>query len=152
MKRLIILLCILSGASASALSPGITVGTWNPGSSLYLGGTIGLTERFEAELFSVLPIMPEPFRGISAGAAVTGALFAPRELRSGEGTLFFNSYLSAGYLHGRDDRGIFLRITPLTTGGPYYGIRERAASFGLFYSLEAESVSVFWNIFLIDFY
>ncbi len=152
MKRLIILLFILSGAYASALSPGITFGTWNPGSSLYLGGTVGVSERFEAELFSVLPMMPEPFSGISAGAAVTGALFSPRELHSGEGTLFFNSYLSAGYLHGTDDRGVFLRVTPLATGGPYYGIRERAANLGFFYSFESESMSVFWNIFLIDFY
>lgn len=144
--------CLIFGGSLFGLSHGITLGTFNPGSSVVAGTTFGITQRFEAELFSVIPAAPIPFSGISGGAAVTASLSGPRELHSGEGTLFFGAYLSAGYLYGADSHGVFLRLTPLAVGGPYYGIRERAASVNLFYDIKNSEFSVFWNIFLIDLY
>ncbi len=152
-KRIcLISLFVCLGATASAFSYGITVGTWNPGSRVYLGTSIGLTQHIEAELFTTAQVTPIPFDSISGGAAITASLMAPREFRSGEASLYANAYLSAGYLHGTDSRGVFLRITPLAAGGPYYGMRERGVSAGLLYDPWNTEFSFFINLFLLDFY
>ena len=147
-----------------AASYGLSLGSWSSaegqgslgsGLQVYVGGTLGLASRIEAEVFSVIQATPDPFSTLHCGMGLTFALAAPREFASHEATLYYNAYLSAGFLTSLDEDplgSIYVRITPISIGGPYYGKRERAASLGALYDLHDGSFSLFWNLFLLDFY
>lgn len=161
---LLIMLMLLACQIPWALTHGVTLGTWSrspgstfmePGTYGYAGGTFGLTPRLEAELFTVIQATPAPFAHTYAGGALSAALADPREYRYDRAPLYLNVYLTAGYLRsltGTDEHALFIRFTPLALGGPYYRMRERGASVGMLYNLKDHSWSLFWNIFLLDFY
>lgn len=161
---LVTMLMLLACQMPWTMTHGLTLGTWSrsPGGTFmeagtygYAGGTFGLTPRLEAETFTVFQITPSPFSDTYGGAALSAALASPREYRENRATLFLNMYLTAGYIRsltGSSEHALFVRFTPLGVGGPYYRTRERGASIGVLYSLTDQSWSLFWNLFLLDYY
>jgi len=155
---------VVMAAALFATSVGMTIGTWSmvpgngtlsDGTYAYFGGTVGLSPRFEAELFTIMQATPHPLSEIQGGLAVTYAFAAEREIAGGGAPSWLNAYVTTGVLQGLQgtpNTSIFLRITPLSVGAPYYHTRERAASVGVLYNLTESSFSVFWNIFLFDIY
>lgn len=166
----ILLILLLNSALTFGYSTGITIGTWgqalssnlmDPGTYIQLGMVRGITDRFEAELFTAVQVTPLPGSTLYAGAGLIFSAAGPREHTDDRIPPYYNALFSAGVLagmnelyHGPSDikTAIYLRFTPLALKGPYYGKRERAATAGLMYCLHDQSISAFWNILLYDFY
>jgi hypothetical protein len=160
----VFIMMVVMAATLFATSVGMTIGTWSmvpgngtisDGAYAYFGGTVGLSSRFEAEFFTVVQATPNPLSEIQGGLALTFAFAADREITGGQAPSWLNAYITAGVLQGlqgTQNTSVFLRITPLSVGGPYYHTRERAASVGILYDMTESSFSVFWNIFLFDIY
>lgn len=169
MKRrvcMIYLLILMVTYSLSAFDVGITMGTFDAlqhnglaedGTHIQLGTVIGISPRWDFEAFAVTQATPRPFGDAAVGTAVSFALMGPvyEHPVIKEVPPFANMYASLGFLGnvgGDDAYGPFFRLTPISVGGPQFLLRERGASVGVFYNIPDEKVTVFWNIFLLDFY
>lgn len=169
MKKLIVwLVCILlfSLNQLAALDLGISLGTFDAsnkhnlvdeGSHVQLGIVMGIAPRWDVETFIIAQATPCPLGDVLGGAAISFALMGPvyehpsvKEIPS-----YGNAYMSLGFMGNpvdSDTYGPFFRIVPITVGGPQFRLRERGASVGIFYNIAGDSVTIFWNIFLLDFY
>lgn len=169
MKKLfMILLGVLffSVGSLSALDVGISLGTFDAyhrhdlvedGTHIQIGLVTGFAPRWEVETFLVAQASPHPFGEVLGGAAVSFALMGPVYTHTTVDEIppYGNAFLSIGFMGdpvSSTSYGPFLRLTPISAGGPQFKMRERGASTGIYYNLATESVTVFWNIFLLDFY
>lgn len=169
MKRLLFMISLLLFMvtnSLSAFDVGITIGTFDglqhnaltdEGTHVQLGTVVEISPRWDLEAFVVTQATPRPFMDVAVGTAVSFALMGPvyehRVVK--EVPPFGNMYASLGFLGnvgGDDAYGPFIRLTPISVGGPQFLLRERGASVGVFYNIPGEKVTVFWNIFLLDFY
>lgn len=162
MKKSAILLIIVSVLlPLGALDYGFSLAPWSftggvtPG--LYGGGgfNLGLTPRWEAEVFAVTEVTPAPGDTVLAGVQVGFSLLGDRI------PTYFNSVIDLGYLHGLSGLSstaagtggggvtrsnyLLLRLSPLAIGNPTFGMRDRIFSVGLLYRIEDRSVSWVWN-------
>lgn len=165
-----IIILLLIPSAAFSYSTGFTIGTWGnapqsgvmeQGSYVQAGLVTGLTQRLELELVSVVQAAPVPGSALFGGGGLIWSFAGPREFMDGRTPPYYNAALSFGVLAGADemyqnpgpvDVVVYLRVTPLVLKGPFYGKRERAATFGLSYSIQNQEVSAFWNILMVDFY
>lgn len=153
--------------SRSAFDLGFTVGhgalSFNkftgPGLSMTLGLTMGVSQRFEIDVVSLVEIVPHPFGDVVVGAEVAYALLGERSFGDNRAGIGINTYLSAGLLFSdHTPNGNYLptyltfSITPVAVGSPYSGKRERLAKMGVAWNFQNNSVSMYWSIALYDYY
>ncbi len=156
-----------SDVAKSAFDLGITFGhgalSFNrftgPGLSMTLGLTLGLSQRMELDLVSLIELVPHPFGDVVAGAEFTFALLGERSFGDNRAGIGINTYLSAGLLfsnHTPDRRYaptyLTFSVTPIAVGSPYSGRRERFAKMGVAWNFQDNSVSMYWSIALYDYY
>lgn len=156
-----------SDVAKSAFDLGITFGhgalSFNrftgPGLSMTLGLTLGLSQRMELDLVSLIELVPHPFGDVVAGAEFTFALLGERSFGDNRAGIGINTYLSAGLLfsnHTPDRRYaptyLTFSVTPIVVGSPYSGKRERFAKMGVAWNFQDNSVSMYWSISLYDYY
>jgi len=158
--------CIMLAAAASlpAMDFGVSAGTWSAprsnefldeGTHASLGGVLGLSPRWELELFTLAQLTPDPFGELLGGASLSYALAGPVHGELQEVPSYLNAYVGLGFVSGitgSDSWGPFVRITPVSLGGPRFMVRERAAAVGGFYNVPEKSFTLFWNVFLLDFF
>lgn len=158
-------LLVVVGA-LSAASFGFSFGTLDShpsgtmvseGTHAQIGTLVGFGSRWEVEAFAGTQITPEPFSDLVGGAVLSFALLGPVHPHANgtEVPSYANMYAGLGFIGNfpeMDAYGPILRITPLSVGGPQFVMRERAGTLGVFYNIPMQSVTFFWNIFLVDFY
>lgn len=130
-----------------------------PGLSMTLGLTMGVTQRMEIDLVSLIELVPHPFGDVVVGAELAFALLGERAFADNRAGIGINTYLSAGLLfsdHTPDGRYaptyLTCSITPIVVGSPYSGKRERLAKMGVAWNFQNNSVSMYWSIALYDLY
>ncbi len=169
MKRRIVVtiwyLLIMVGA-LSAATFGLSFGTLDShvsdpllssGTHAQFGTLVGFGSRWEVETFVGTQITPDPFSDLVGGAVISFALMGPVHPHAHvtEVPPYANMYAGLGFMGNfpdLDSYGPVLRVTPISVGGPQFVMRERAGTLGIFYNIPMQSVTIFWNIFLVDFY
>ncbi len=144
-----------------ALEAGLSIGTFS-GDSHFTKGThasfgfvSGVTPRIEFESSLVSQITPKPFSNLKLKTSLSVALVAPMYYMGERDALYANIFLALGIIHSLpfdDAWGPFITITPLVTGGPQFLRKERVASISLYYDVPSNSVSFFFQLFVLDFY
>ena len=133
----------------------------SPGEFAAFGLTYGLSPRFEAGASIIPRLSSEPFDDIFAEGHLGLSLFGDRIKKAGGPGIYINGLLDAGLLFGTHgilsgtaeySKALFLRLTPITLGNPYYGRRDRILSVGLIYDVDANSASLFMNLIAADFF
>lgn len=155
-------LCVTALLSA-AMPFGISVGTWASGASFASAGThasvgavLGLAPYLEVESNLTVGFSPTFASTILGSVGINIPLVTPLYFANNQAPLYYNAFLSLGYLGGYDRvdqkplHALFVRLTPFTLGGPYYSRRERALAFSLLYDLEKRALGVAWNLFGFD--
>jgi hypothetical protein len=164
----------LAGSIAGAQDLAFSIGAWSffrsaggdlpsrsPGLFASFGACYGLTPRLEAGASVVPRLAPAPFDDLFVEEHVGISLIGDRVSETGGPAIYINTLLDIGILFGAHNvisgapgfsRALFLRLTPLALGNPYYGRRDRMFSTGLIYDYDAGSVSLFMNIIAADFY
>ena len=165
MKRtlLIIILFTLVPFCVFTSSVAISIGSFdglqtqnliNDGVHAQLGTVISIAPRWEAELFMATMLTPEIGEDIIGGAAVSFALMGPVYTEE-EVPPYGNTLVGLGFLGNLstgESWGPVIRMTVLTVGGPRFVMRERGPTLSLFYDIPGKSVTLLYNIFLLDFY
>lgn len=168
------LFLILAVAGAGAQDLAFSLGSWsffpnaegelpggNPGLFPSFGATYGITRNLEAGVSIIPRLTPSPFDDIFVEEHVGLSLFGERMKASGGPALYINAVLDAGFLFGAHHvlsgdplytRALFLRLTPIALGNPFYGRRDRMLSAGLIYDYDKGSVSLFASLIAADFY
>ncbi len=165
MKRVtlttLVLLLLVAPLVAGSLA--LSLGTWNlppssgvvsEGSFVQVGGVWAFAPRWEVELFLISEATPNIGGQLLGGTALTLALLSPHNPPPEEAPLYLNLYLSLGFLGKFESAspayGPFIRLSPLAVGGPRFKVRERSLNLSLFYNIPQNSVTIFWNLFLVD--
>lgn len=170
---LAIFLLLAIGASC-AQDLAFSIGSWSflpdaagktpargPGLFPSFGATYGVTRYLEAGVAMIPRITPKPFDELFIEEHVGLSLFGERVKTSGGPAVYINTLLDAGFLFGAHEllsgspeysRAVFVRLTPITLGNPYYGRRDRMLSVGLVYDYDAKSASLFLTLIASDFY
>ncbi|MFA5852694.1 MAG: hypothetical protein WC820_08335 [Spirochaetales bacterium] len=168
------LFILLTAGAACAQDLAFSIGTWSflpdaagklpggtPGVFPSFGATYGITRYLEAGVAIIPRLTPKPFDDIFVEEHVGVSLFGERVKASGGPAVYINTLLDAGFIFGAHNvisgapvysRALFLRITPITLGNPYYGRRDRMLSVGLVYDYDANSTSLFVSLIAADFY
>jgi len=168
------LFLLLAAGAACAQDLAFSMGTWSffpdaagkspgggPGVFPSLGATYGITRYLEAGVAIIPRLTPRPFDDIFVEEHLGVSLFGERVKTSGGPAVYINTLLDAGFLFGAHNvlsgspdysRALFLRVTPITLGNPYYGRRDRLLSLGLIYDYDANSTSLFVSLIAADFY
>ena len=163
--RIITILCLLLSASLSA-SPdaGISLSTFShiagdsvleQGTYAKLGGLLTLTKTIEAEISTTVRLLPEIGSQMMIRTGVNYALLATAFRMSAEVPQYPNMFLGfGGFINtpGFDSWGPVLSLTPLTTGGPEFRRKERFATISVAYDIPNGHLSLFFELFGIDFY
>lgn len=143
----------------SAVTLGLSAGTWSlprsqelftVGTYVTVGAVAGVSDQVEVEMFTLAQATPDPLSTIMGGLALSYALVGPVHEPLDEVPGYLNVYVGGGMLVGSGSWGPFIRITPLSIGGPRFLVRERAASIGAFYDVPTHACTIFWNIFIVD--
>ena len=170
----LVLFMLITAGAARAQDLAFSLGTWSflpdaagqlpggtPGLFPSFGATYGITRHLEAGLAIIPRMTPEPFDDIFVEEHVGVSLFGERVSRSGGPAVYINTLLDAGFLFGAHNvlsgspgysRALFIRVTPITLGNPYYGRRDRLLSAGIIYDYDANSASLFLSLIAADFY
>jgi hypothetical protein len=169
MKKFFFTVCsfiLLSSVSLHSSSFAVSLGTFdglipNPtileGSHLHAGIVAGISSSLELEVFVNTSVTPLPFHEFIGGTSLNLALMGPvyGYKSSYEVPPYGNAYIGIGFIGNLTNLGSYgpvIRFTPISVGGPEFVLRERAGTLGLFYDIPSNSVTLFWNIFLLDFY
>lgn len=135
-----------------AASPSLVDST---GTHAQLGISYAAAPRLELEAFTVMRLTPDPFSHMKAALAISLPLATDLFMHDGKAPLYYNAYATLGYMmtvKGAPSHTLFLRLTPLSLGGPYYGTRERSLVFALLYDLTNKAFSLSCNLFMFDYY
>ncbi len=158
-----ILLFSLSPLGATKVA--LSIGTWNlpakndvvaEATFVQTGFLFSFARRWEVEAFLISEATPQVGHQLLVGSAITLALLGVTDPPPEIVPSYLNLYLSLGFM-GRLDSldsayGPFIRLSPLAVGGPRFKLRERSLNFSLFYNIPHNSFTIFWNIFLLDFF
>lgn len=143
---------------------GISLGMFDAqhDSALFADGThaqaglvAGIAPRWEGELFVIASATPEPLSETLGGLGFSYALMGPIHDKADEVPTYATAYISGGFMADFDafsSYGPYVRFTPLSVGGPQFRLRERTLSFGAYYNIPDRSVTLFWNVFHLDFF
>lgn len=125
------------------------------GTHVQAGLVAGLSPRWESETFVIASTTPEPFSQVLGGIGFSYALMGPVYEGSGEVPPYATMYLGFGFMGepgASSNYGPYIKLTPLSVGGPQFRLRERTLTFGAYYNIPQQSVTLFWNLFQLDFY
>lgn len=160
---ILFVMLFMTALLSAALPFGISVGTWASGASFgpagthgSIGAVLGLAPYLEVESTLILGLTPTLPSTILGSVGINIPLVTPLYFTNQQATLYYNAFLSFGYLGGYDRveqkplHALFVRLTPFTVGGPYYTRRERALAFSVLYDLEKQALGVVWNLFGFD--
>ena len=136
MKRIaVIIMLIVSLGSLYAgdyydisLSIGHGIYRWpEKGISFSYGMNVGLSERWEMEVWGVSELLPMPFANNMFGIDFSAAILGPRSTASKVAGSGINTLIGIGGFYRTDNNGAgpMVSITPLTVGSPISGRRER---------------------------
>ena len=160
-KALILLMIILSCALPAsdhhdiALSFGHSMYRWpEKGISFSYGINIGLSSRWEMDIWGISEMVPRPFRSNMFGVDFSYMLLGPRSTASKVAGTGINMMLSIGGFYRTDNNGAgpILSITPLTVGSPVSGRRERLLKTGIGYDAVNNEVVVTFSLLNLDYY
>ena len=159
---------MISPNAAEALDFSASLGTWRfVGSNstfAYAGLGIGAAGRLEAGAGVVPRIIEDrstnEFSRLYSEIHIAYALYGDRARPSGIVGTYANILLELGYLFGLDKNAIddfatgsvFLRLTPLALGNPYYGRRDRIAATTLFFAPGPKTWGIAFTLFQSDFF
>ena len=125
----------------------------------YFGISKGLTEQFEANIFTQVELTPSIVSDVQIGFDVSYSLLGKRWDAEGYAGSGVNMLASAGILtgfHNPEGRfaidSVFVRLTPVTVGSSHSGKRDRFLSMGLAWNFHEKKLSLLWNILLSDIY
>lgn len=165
-RFIVVVICVLFMSSLPATELAISLGIWNlprhndvvthNGTFIQTGVVVEIAPAWEGEAFLITEATPHPTDQILGGVALTYALAGPVYIEREVVPNYLNAYLSLGFM-GKFDASVssygpFIRISPLALGGPRFLFRERSINFSAFYNIPKNSVTLFWNVFLLDFY
>ena len=164
MKRsliaLIIALCMVFTLPAAdhhdiSLSFGHSMYKWpEKGISFSYGVNIGLSARWEMNIWGISEAVPLPFGSNMFGVDFTCSLLGPRSTASKVAGTGLNMLLSVGGFYRTDNNGAgpIVSITPLIVGSPISGRRERILKTGVGYDAVNNEVVVTFSLINLDFY
>ncbi len=163
MKRVVLtLLLALSLCSLPAadyfdvsLSFGHSSYRWpEKGISFSYGINIGLSSRWEMNIWGISEGVPHPFESNMFGLDFSCSLLGPRSRASKIAGTGLNMLLSIGGFYRTDNNGAgpILSITPLAVGSPISGRRERILKTGVGYDAVNNEVVVIFSLINLDFY
>ena len=163
MKRIaVIIMLIVSLCSLHAgdyydisLSIGHGIYRWpEKGISFSYGMNVGLSERWEMEVWGVSELLPMPFANNMFGIDFSAAILGPRSTASKVAGSGINTLIGIGGFYRTDNNGAgpMVSITPLTVGSPISGRRERLFRTAVGYDAVNNSVVVLFSLLDIDFY
>ena len=138
-----------------SLSIGHGIYRWpEKGISFSYGVNIGLSERWEMDLWGVSEILPIPFADNMFGIDFSAALLGPRSTASRIAGSGMNTLIGIGgfYRTANNGAGPMISITPLTIGSPVSGRRERLFRTAVGYDAVNNGVVVLFSLLDIDFY
>ncbi len=164
-KCFVLVICVLCMSSLPATELGISLGIWNlprqndivqNGTFVQTGLVLEMAPAWEVEAFIITEATPHPTNQLLGGFALTYALVGPVYVEPDVVPSYLNMYLSLGFMGKLDSScssyGPFIRISPLAIGGPRFLLRERSINLSAFYNIPKNSVTIFWNVFLLDFF
>lgn len=128
---------------------------FSQGTHAQIGLVAGLAPRWESEVFLIGEVTPHPLGQTVAGAGVSFAILGSVYEGWNEVPLYANAYFGVGFmseLGTLSNYGPYVRITPISVGGPQFRLRERGFTFGTYYNIPGNSFTLFWNVFLLDFF
>lgn len=154
---LILLLLPLSAGDHHDISLSIGHGIYRwpeKGISFSYGVNIGLSERWEMDLWGVSELLPIPFSDNMFGIDFSAALLGPRSTASRIAGSGMNTLIGIGGFYRTDNNGAgpMISITPLTIGSPVSGRRERLFRTAVGYDAVNNGVVVLFSLLDIDFY
>jgi len=161
---LLVTLLVVFTLSLGAHNVGLSIGvfgappnnvSFEDGPFIQSGVVVGLSPRFEAEAQIIAKVTPTPFSQLFASVNASYALISSVFEGAGDVPSYANAYLSLGVMGdvlSLQSYGPFVRITPLSVGGPQFKLRERTLSMGVYYDIPASRVTFFWNLFHLDFF
>ena len=162
MKRILIALLLLSSLALPAadhhdisLSFGHSMYKWpEKGISFSYGVNIGLSARWEMNIWGISEAVPCPFGSSMFGLDFTCALLGPRSTASKIAGTGLNTLLSIGGFYRTDNNGAgpMVSITPLAVGSPISGRRERILKTGVGYDAVNNEVVVTFSLINLDLY
>ncbi len=164
---IVAILCVQGVFAKPALDLGFTFGQGalsfskytDPGLSVVLGTTLGLTQRVELDVTALVELIPNPFASAMLGIEVGVGLLGERSFGDNRAGIGINTMLSAGMLlsdHTPNGQfaptHVLLAVTPVTVGTPYSGKRERLGKMGVAWNFWDNSFSMYWSVALYDLY
>ena len=161
MRKLIVMILLILSLSPVysgdhhdiSLSIGHGIYRWpEKGISFSYGINIGLSERWEMEVWGVSELLPVPFINNMFGIDFSAAVLGPRSTASKVAGI--NTLIGVGGFYRTDNNGAgpMLSITPLTVGSPVSGRRERLFRTAVGYDAVNNGVVVLFSLLDIDFY
>ncbi|MGI6432563.1 MAG: hypothetical protein ACOXZ4_01670 [Sphaerochaetaceae bacterium] len=151
-----LLVAFESGISIGVFDANLTSESFDRGTHVQIGAIRGLSQNLEGEVFAIVKATEIPGEQVYAGGGVSLALLSPVYAKEGANVpSYSNAYVSAGFLLdalGASSYGPYIRITPISVGGPQFKLRERTLTFGLYWDVPKNAISLFWNLFSLDFF
>ena len=162
-KILLTILIILSLFPLVGAKIGISLGTFDALSNKFLdegtdiqsGLIIGLAPYWEAEAFITTKVTPKAFDQIFGAIGTSFSLMGPVYEKKSSVPTYATAYAGVGFFANLIDfssYGPYIRLTPLSVGGPQFRLRERTLSLSLYYDIPNNSIAFMWNLFLLDFF
>lgn len=169
-KRRLIAFCALMAfvtlIPLAGVPVSVSIGTWQavesfgPSAGVHgmVGATVAVAPWLEVETSAIVQFTPVVGGSLMGSLALNIPLASALYDDEDSAMLYYNAMASVGALGGWDrlhDRpvgAVFIRLTPLMLGGPYYRARERSAALGVLYDLFDHSFKVFWNLLAFDRY
>lgn len=122
--------------------------------SFSYGANLGVSERFEIDVWGISEILPTPFSknmfGLDVGYSVIGRRTSGSKI-AGAG---INMLVSLGgfYITESHGAGPILSITPITVGNPITGRRERLLKTGIGWDFVNNKLIVTFSLMNLDIY
>ena len=163
MKKLLALLMVLLAAFIVSASPlndisitfGQGISDWTGrGISFSYGCGIGLTKRIELDVFALSSVTPVPFEDNTLVAELGYSLLGDRNTGTRVSGPAINSIIAVGgfYNPREGSYGPLVGISPLATGNPSLGRRERLLHTDVGYDFGNSKVFVAFSLLDYDLY
>lgn len=166
MRRIVALitLFLLTVTLFGSSSVGVSIGlfdvwpksvSFDQGTFVQSGVVVGIAPSWELEAVVMSEVTPNPFQQLFGSIGTSFALMGPVYKGLDEVPPYANAYVGAGIMGNIRDLsawGPFVKITPLSVGGPQFKVRERTLTLALFYNIPSNSLTFYWNLFNLDFF
>lgn len=167
MKKYILLISLLLCSLSIYASPDFSIRAghgvflndtnYEPGLHGLAGVNVGLTQKLELNIETILTLVPDPFTPPIAGVELTYNL-KDRVRNNNVAGSSLNYGASIGLFCGPYDNGKYgpsyftLRFFPISLGNPAIGIRQTLLPIGVAYNFRSNQFSLFFSFAVTDFY